>query len=52
MTILFIVFWTLMIFLSIFWYGALLFYVGVKGGKEIKELTRTLARREDGEKKP
>ncbi len=39
---LFLVFWTLMIFLSIAWYGFLLFYVGFKGGKEIATLTKTL----------
>jgi hypothetical protein len=52
MTVLLIVFWTLVIFLSIFWYATLLFYVGVKGGKEIKELTERLGAREDLEKKP
>ena len=44
---LFLVFWTLMIFLSIAWYGFLLFYVGFKGGKEIRILTKTL-----GDRKP
>jgi hypothetical protein len=34
-----------MIFISIFWYAFLLFYVGAKGGKEIKEMTRVLGRR-------
>ena len=43
----FIVFWTMMIFLSIAWYGFLLFYVGFKGGKEIRMLARTLEQRED-----
>jgi hypothetical protein len=38
----FLIFWTLLIFLSIAWYGFLLFYVGFKGGREILELTRTL----------
>ncbi len=42
---LFLVFWTLMIFLSIAWYGFLLFYVGFKGGKEIRILTKTLGGR-------
>ena len=42
---LFLVFWTLMIFLSIAWYGFLLFYVGFKGGKEIRVLTKTLGGR-------
>jgi hypothetical protein len=51
MTLLFISFWSVMIFTSIFWYGFLLFYVGAKGGKEIKEMTRTLQRRADDERK-
>ena len=42
---LFLVFWTLMIFMSIAWYGFLLFYVGFKGGKEIRILTKTLGDR-------
>jgi hypothetical protein len=43
---LFIVFWTVMIFASIAWYGFLLFYVGFKGGREIIALTKTLGSRE------
>ena len=48
---LFVVFWTVMIFGSIAWYGFLLFYVGIRGGREIIALTRTLEERarEDGE---
>ena len=46
---LFVAFWTLMIFLSICWYGFLLFYVGFKGGAEIRTLTKTLGRRPEGE---
>ena len=42
---LFVVFWTMMIFLSIAWYGFLLFYVGFKGGKEIRTMTKTLGQR-------
>jgi hypothetical protein len=42
---LFVVFWTVMIFASIVWYGFLLFYVGIKGGREIIALTRTLDKR-------
>jgi hypothetical protein len=52
MTDLFVVFWTVMIFASILWYGFLLFYVGAKGGREIKTLTRTLGERNTSEKKP
>jgi hypothetical protein len=42
---LFVVFWTVMIFTSIAWYGFLLFYVGIKGGREIFVLTKTLDQR-------
>jgi hypothetical protein len=50
MNLLFIVFWTLMIFGSISWYGFLVFYIGAKGGKEIKELTKTLGAQIDEKK--
>jgi hypothetical protein len=46
MIALFVMFWTVIIFLSITWYGVLLFYVGIKGGKEIGTLTKTLKQRE------
>ena len=49
---LFVVFWTMMIFVSIAWYGFLLFYVGFKGGKEIRTLTRTLEQRDDRRERP
>jgi len=39
---LFLIFWTVMIFASIAWYGFLLFYVGFKGGREIGQMIRTL----------
>jgi hypothetical protein len=41
----FLAFWTVMIFASIAWYGFLLFYVGFKGGRELREMTRLLDRR-------
>jgi hypothetical protein len=47
-----VVFWTAMIFISIAWYGFLLFYIGVKGGHEIKAMIKALSRRDDMEKKP
>jgi len=37
----FLLFWTVMIFASIFWYGFLLFYIGFKGGREIKTLIKS-----------
>jgi len=41
----FALFWTVMIFCSIYWYGFLLFYVGYKGARDIRALTRTLSER-------
>jgi hypothetical protein len=41
-------FWVVMVFASIAWYFFLLFYVGIKGGREIFRLARTL--RQKGEK--
>ena len=38
-------FWTAMIFASIAWYAFLLFYVGIKGGREIIQMARSLAAR-------
>ena len=49
---LFVVFWTVMIFASIAWYGFLLFYVGFKGGREIRALTKMLDQRATPEKSP
>ena len=47
----FVIFWTVMVFTSIAWYAFLLLYIGVKGGKEIKEMTKALAARPEEEKK-
>ena len=41
-----IIFWAVLIFTSIFWYGFLVFYVGLKAGREIRELTELLSKRE------
>ena len=38
----FVIFWAALIFSSIFWYGFLVFYVGVKAGREIRVMTKTL----------
>jgi hypothetical protein len=35
-----------LIFASIGWYGFLVFYVGLKAGREIRDLTKTLSREE------
>jgi hypothetical protein len=47
----FVIFWTVMIFGSIAWYGFLVFYVGYKGGREIRAMTRAFEGREDERKK-
>ena len=47
----FIAFWTIMIFASILWYGFLIFYVGIKGGRELRAMTKAFARRDDGGEK-
>ena len=52
MNTVFIVFWSVMIFASIAWYGFLLFYVGFKGGREIRAMTRTFKQRDGGKTKP
>jgi len=49
--ILFIVFWTAITFASIAWYAFLLFYVGVKAGRELKAMTKILEERNSAEKK-
>ncbi len=38
----FVIFWSVLIFASIGWYAFLVFYVGVKAGREIKEMTKRL----------
>jgi hypothetical protein len=38
----FIWFWAVLIFASIFWYGFLVFYVGAKAGREIREMIQRL----------
>jgi len=47
MTSPFVLFWTALIFASIAWYGFLVFYVGAKAGREIREMTKTLGRAKD-----
>ena len=42
----FAVFWTVMIFSSIAWYGFLIFFVGYKGGREIRAMTRAFEKRD------
>lgn len=48
----FVVFWSVMIFASIAWYGFLIFYVGCKGAREIRAMTRSFKQRDNSESKP
>ena len=52
MSDLFVVFWTVMIFISIAWYAFLLFYVGAKGGKEIRAMIKALTSRQETKLEP
>jgi hypothetical protein len=40
-----ILFWAVLVFASVAWYGFLLFYIGAKGGHEIRRLGRVLQER-------
>ena len=48
----FIWFWSAMIFLSIAWYGFLVFYVGYKGGREIIQMARALSANHSANRPP
>jgi hypothetical protein len=43
-----VLFWAAMIFGSIGWYALLLFYVGIKGGYEIFQMTEDLTAEPEG----
>lgn len=45
--ILLITLWTILVFSSIAWYAFLLFYIGYKGGVEIRQMTKDLGERND-----
>ncbi len=42
----FVLFWTALIFASVAWYAFLVFYLGIKAGREIRELTDSLSKRQ------
>ena len=50
MNFLFITFWTVMLFLSIAWYALLILLIGVRAGKEIKQMTEALKKSADEQK--
>jgi hypothetical protein len=41
----FVLFWTVLIFTSIAWYGFLVVYLGIKAGREIRAMTAELEKR-------
>ena len=41
-----VLFWGLLIFASIAWYGFLVFYIGAKGGRELWAMTRRFEKRD------
>jgi hypothetical protein len=42
-----VLFWSLLIFASIAWYGFLVFYIGAKGGRELWAMTRRFEKRDE-----
>lgn len=42
-----VIVWAVLIFASIAWYGVLVFHIGIKAGREIRTLVRTLSHRTD-----
>jgi hypothetical protein len=42
--IFFILFWVILILASIAWYGFLVFYVGIKAGRDVRTLMNDLER--------
>ena len=44
MDTLFIIFWSVLILTSIAWYGGLVFYIGIKAGRDIQELIKSLSK--------
>jgi len=39
----FVIFWTILTLGSIAWYGGLVFYVGIKAGRDIREMIKSLS---------
>lgn len=42
----FVLFWAFLIFASIAWYAFLVVYLGIKAGREIREMTKVLGKQE------
>jgi hypothetical protein len=52
MSALLVAFWSFLIFISLAWYGVLVFYIGVKGGREIGTMITRLQKNEKGDETP
>ena len=39
----YVIFWTVLLFTSIAWYGFLVFFIGIRAGKEMKTLIKDLS---------
>ena len=39
----FIIFWSVLILGSIAWYGGLVFYIGIKAGRDIRTMIKSLS---------
>lgn len=51
MTSIFIAFWLVLILASIAWYGFLVVYIGIRAGRDIKALIRSLGEEHSAEGK-
>jgi hypothetical protein len=38
----FVIFWSVLVLGSIGWYGGLVFYIGIKAGRDIREMIKSL----------
>ena len=48
----YVIAWAVLLFASIAWYGFLVFYIGFRAGKELKELVKDLTAKRPPEAKP
>jgi len=48
----YIIVWAILLFASIAWYGFLVFFIGIRAGKELKTLVKDLSDNRPPEGKP
>ncbi len=48
----YVLFWAALIVASVLWYGFLVFYVGIKAGREIRTLIKDLRTTQANDEKP